>query len=298
MKATLEQARSMLVFAQVIEQGNFNAAAKQLGLTRAVVSYRVKKLESRLGIKLLNRSTRVLTLTEAGKIYYESCHIITEQMMMVQQKIDSLRSEPEGKLTITCPVNAGLQLIVPALNTFRNLYPKIQLDLQLTDDVVNIMQEGIDLAIRGAPLMDSGLQAKHLASLTTSLYGAPSYFRKHDRPKQPTDLNNHQWVIYKLGSNQLELTKGERSYSIKVEGAVSTNNAAARTAFVEGGHGLARIPDYDATPKVKSGTLEKILDDYALPSIEVYAVFPPGTASSKKLRLLLDFLQDYLRRIY
>lgn len=297
MKLSFEQLRSMVVFAQVVEQNSFSTAAKQLGLTRAVVSYHIKKLESQLGIKLLNRSTRALTLTEAGKVYYESCHIIAEQAVVARQKVDHFKNEPEGVLKITCPVNVGLALMVPALNKFRSLYPKIIIDIHLTDDVINIMQDGFDLAIRGAPLLDSGLQAKLLSRLTTCLCGAPEYIRKHGKPNSPTDLNKHDWVIYKLSANNLELTKGERSYSIKVHGPISTNNAAARTAFVEGGHGLARIPNYDAIPKIKNGTLEKILDDYELPPIDIYGVFPPGTASSKKLRLILDFLEDYLKNL-
>lgn len=297
MDLSFEQLKSMVVFAQVVERGSFSGASRHLGLTRAVVSYHVKKLESQLGMKLLNRSTRSQALTEAGKVYYESCHIIAEQATSAQQKVNNLKNEPEGLLKITCPVNVGLQIIVPALSKFKNIYPKIELDVQLTDDVVNIMQEGIDLAIRGAPLLDSGLQATHLSTFSTCLCGSPDYFRIHGRPTTPADLNRHEWVIYKLNTNNFELTKGDRSYTVKIHGSFSTNNAAARTAFVEGGHGLGRIPNYDAIPKVKSGTLEKVLEDYEFPAIEVYGVYPPGTTTSKKLRLLLDYLQDYFNRL-
>jgi DNA-binding transcriptional LysR family regulator len=163
----------------------------------------------------------------------------------------------------------------------------------LTDEVVNIMKEGIDLAIRGAPLPDSGLQASKLATLKTCLCGAPNYFLKHGRPKKPADLSEHKWVIYKLTSGVLTLKKNSRSFSIETRGSISTNNAAARTAFVEAGHGLARIPVYDAQPKIQAGTLEAVLDDYIFNDINVYGVFPPGTANSKKLRLLLNFLKEY-----
>lgn len=296
MKLSFEQLKSMVVFAQVVKEGSFSSAAKHLGLTRAVVSYHIKKLESHVGMKLLNRSTRSLSLTEAGEAYYESCNIITEQAAAAQQKIDSLKREPEGRLKITCPINVGIQLIVPALNTFSHLYPKIEFDMQFTDDVINIMQKGIDLAIRGSPLPDTGLQALHLLTLPTSLYGSPEYIRKFGTPRSPTDLEKHKWVIYTPGPNVINLTRKGKSHSVKVQGLISTNNATSRTAFVEGGHGLARIPDYDATSKMKAGTLQKILEDYELPEINVYGVYPPGTASSKKLRLLLDFLKDDLPR--
>jgi len=286
----------MVVFAQVVQQGSLTGAAKHIGLSRAVVSYHIKKLETQLGVKLLNRSTRSIALTEAGQGYYERCRIIAEQAETANRQIENLKNEPVGLLKITCPVNVGLQTIVPALNEFKQLYPKIELDVMLTDEVVNIMQEGIDLAIRGAPLLDSGLQASKLSTLQTVLCGSPEYLNKHGRPSKPSELDQHNWVIYKLTSGVLELTQGSRSYSVKVNGSISTNNAAARTAFIEGGHGLGRIPTYDAQPKIKNGTLEAVLEDYQLANIDIYGVFPPGTTGSKKLRLLIDFLKDFFAK--
>ena len=297
MKLSFEQLKSMVVFAQVIEQGNLTAAAKHIGLSRAVVSYHIKKLESQLGVKLLNRSTRSISLTEAGAEYYQSCRIIAEQATTANQQIENLKNEPEGLLKITCPVNVGMQIVVPALSEFRRLYPKIELDIMLSDEVVNIMQEGIDLAIRGAPLPDSGLQASKLSTLPTCLCGSPNYFKKHGRPLTPSDLEQHDWVIYKLTSGAIELTKGSRSYSVAIKGSISTNNAAARTAFIEGGHGLGRIPLYDAWPKVQAGLLEIVLEDYQLKNIDIYGVFPRGSTGSKKLRLLLDFLKKYFIKL-
>ena len=293
MDVSFEQLKSMVVFAQVIDQGSLSAAAKHLGLSRAVVSYHLKKLEAQLGIKLLNRTTRTINLTEAGQAYYERCHVIADQASAANQQIESFKNEPIGLLKITCPVNVGLQIVVPALNEFKKIYPKIKLDVMLTDDVVNIMKEGIDLAIRGAPLPDSGLQAIKLATLETCLCAAPEYLRQYGHPKKPADLSNHQWVIYKLTADVVTLSKGSRSFSITTTGSISTNNSAARTAFVEAGHGLGRIPMYDALPKIKDGTLEMVFDDYTFNDINVYGIFPPGTANSKKLRLLLDFLSAY-----
>jgi len=293
MNISFERLKSMVVFAQVIEQGSLSAAAKHLGLSRAVVSYHLKKLEEQLEVKLLNRTTRSINLTEAGQAYYERCHAIAEQASAANRQIENVKTEPTGLLKITCPVNVGLQTIVPALNEFKKIYPKIELDVMLTDEVVNIMKESIDLAIRGAPLADSGLQAIKLATLKTCLCGSPDYFLQYGEPTSPADLANHQWVIYKLTPSVLNLTKDSRSYSVVSKGSISTNNAAARTAFVEAGHGLARIPIYDAWPKIKAGTLKTVLDDYVFNDINVFGVFPPGTANTKKLRLLLNFLKEY-----
>ena len=297
MNVSFEQLKSMVVFAHVVEQGNLTAAAKHIGLSRAVVSYHIKKLESHLGVKLLNRSTRSISLTEAGAEYYQSCRIIAEQASTANQQIENLKNEPEGLLKITCPVNVGLQIVVPALNEFHRLYPKIELDIMLSDEVINIMQEGIDLAIRGAPLPDSGLQASKLSTLPTCLCGSPDYFKKNGRPTTPSDLYLHDWVIYKLTSGVIKLTKNNRSYDVTITGSISTNNAAARTAFIEGGHGLGRIPLYDAWPKIQAGLLEIVLDDYQLNDIDIYGVFPPGSTTSKKLRLLIDFLKEYFTKL-
>jgi DNA-binding transcriptional LysR family regulator len=293
---SFEQLKSMVVFSHVVEQGSFSAAAKHIGLSRAVVSYHIKKLEQQLGITLLNRSTRSIMLTQAGSDYYQRCRIIAEQASAANQQIENVKNEPEGLLKITCPVSVGLHTIVPALDQFRKLYPKIELDLMLTDEVVNIVKEGIDLAIRGAPLADSALQARKLAVLETCLCGSPEYFERYGRPTTPSELADHTWVIYKLTSNKLILEKAGRSHTIEVKGAIATNNASARTAFVEGGQGLGRIPTYDAWPKIKAGRLQSVLDDYQLKAINVYGVFPPGAASSKKLRLLIDFLIQFFAK--
>ena len=296
MDVSFEQLKSMVVFAQVVEQGSLSAAAKQIGLSRAVVSYHLKKLESHLKVKLLNRSTRSISLTEAGAMYYQRCRIIAEQANQANQQIENLKSEPEGKLKITCPVNVGLQLIVPALNDFRGLYPKIELDVKLSDEVDNIIKGGFDLAIRGAPLKDSGLQASKLATLATCLCASPEYLLKNGKPKNPSELIRHDWVLYQQTASTFNISKGKRSFDVITTGSISTNNAAARTAFVEAGHGLGRIPLYDALPKINAGLLERVLEDYLLADINIFAVFPPGSAETKKLRLLLTFLKDFIDR--
>lgn len=293
MKVSFEQLKSMVVFAQIVEQGSLTAAAKQLGLTRAVASYHLKKLETQLEITLLNRSTRTMALTEAGIAYYERCRIITEQANAANQQIENIKSEPQGLLKISCLVNVGMQLIVPAINTFKRQYPKIKIDLQLTDDVIDIIKNGFDFAIRGVALSDSNLQATKLTTMSTCICGAPEYFAHFGKPKTPLELAEHQWVVYQLGSKTLTLQKDGKKHDITMQGGLSTNNAAARTAFVEAGHGIGRIPLYDAWPKVQAGLLEIILDDYKSKDIELYGVFPPGAAGSKKLRLFIDYLKAY-----
>jgi DNA-binding transcriptional LysR family regulator len=159
--------------------------------------------------------------------------------------------------------------------------------------VVDIIKNGFDFAIRGVALSDSNLQATKLTTMSTCICGAPEYFAHFGKPKTPLELAEHQWVVYQLGSKTLTLQKDGKKHDITMQGALSTNNAAARTAFVEAGHGIGRIPLYDAWPKVQAGLLEIILDDYKSKDIELYGVFPPGAAGSKKLRLFIDYLKAY-----
>ena len=293
MKVSFEQLKSMVVFAQIVEQGSLTAAAKQLGLTRAVASYHLKKLETQLEVSLLNRSTRTMALTEAGVAYYEHCRVITEQANAANLQIENIKHEPQGLLKISCPVNVGMQLIVPAINDFKRLYPKIDIDLQLSDEVIDIIKGGFDFAIRGVALDDSNLQATKLATLATCLCGSVEYFNRQGLPKALTELSKHHWVIYQRSSRVLMLYKENKAFKVNLQGPISTNNAAARTAFVEAGHGIAKIPLYDALPKIQAGKLAIILEDYQTADIELYGVFPHGGAGSKKLRLLIDFIKNY-----
>ncbi|MDX1304326.1 LysR family transcriptional regulator [Photobacterium sp.] len=297
MDVSFEQLKSMVVFAQIIEQGSFSAAARQLGLSRGVVSYHLKKLETHIGIPLLNRTTRSISLTDAGQRYYQRCKNISDEAAAANQQIENLREEPEGKLIITAPVNISMYTIIPALDTFKKQYPKIEIDLNLTDEIVNIIQEGVDLAIRGAPLADSGLYARKLMTMKNILCGAPSYFSQYGLPHTPAELANHEWVVYKKTSRIQTLSKGSRSYNVRMQGSIATNSASARTAFVLGGHGIGRLPIYDAQPLITSGQLTPILEEYQLSDINIYGVYPPRAANSKKMRLLLAHLQEYLTKL-
>ncbi len=296
MSVSFDQLKSMVVFAQVVQHGSLASAARHLGLSRAVVSYHVKRLEKQLVVKLLNRSTRSMSLTDAGKQYYKSCRLIAEEAETANLRIENLRDEPEGKLKITCSVNIGLRVIVPVLTEFRVLYPLIEIDLILSDDVVDIVQEGIDIAIRGAPLEDSDLKATLLAEMQTHICASPAYLKKHGRPKTAEDLAEHRWVYYHKLPKHIVVNKGQRQYSVQIQGPVSTNNAAARTAFVEAGEGLGRIPEYDARPGINDGRLEILLPEYTLPSINFYSVFSSGATSSMKVSLLVEFLKKRFKK--
>lgn len=297
MDTSFEQLKSMIVFAHIVEQGSFSAAAKKLGISRGVVSYHLKKLELHIGVPLLNRTTRSFSLTAIGEQYYQRCQRIQEEAALAHQSIENTRDEPEGKLTISAPINLSQYTLIPALNQFKRLYPKIELHVNLTDDVVNIVQEGVDLAIRGAALVDSGLHARKLMTIDTLLCATPTYLQQHGTPKHPSDLGRHQWVMYSKGAKILTLSQGQKTYSITQQGGLYTNSAQARTAFVLGHHGIGKLPWYDAKPWIANGQLIPILTDYQLAPIVVYGVYPPRASQTKKMQLLLNHLSEAFRTL-
>ena len=293
MHLSFEQLKSMVVFSQVVKYGSLIGASRHLGISRAVVSYHIKQLEKSLDVKLLNRSTRSMSLTEEGKIYYESCKTIADEAEVASRKIENMKNEPEGKLTITAAVNLGTRVIAPLLAKFLLIYPRIEVNLTLTDEVVNIVHEGIDIAVRGAPLEDSELKSTLLSEVKTYICASPDYLRKHGVPETPKDLSGHNWVCYNQLPQVISLSKNHRHHEVQMKGSIITNNGSARTTLVEAGVGLGRIPEYDAMPGIEQGKLILLLSNYQLPSIKFYAVFSNGATSSKKIKIFIEFLRNH-----
>lgn len=289
----LNELRGMLIFARVVEAGSFSAAAERLGVSRAVVSYQIKQLEQRLGIRLLNRSTRRLSLTAAGRQYFDSCHRIADEAKTAHRLIQNLQDEPVGHLSIACPVNLGIQWIVPIVSEFRQRYPSIELDLNLSESLVNLIEEGIDLAIRAGPLVDSELKSIKLATSSRRMCAAPSYLRQRGRPQQLEQLADHEWIIYSRMSSQLNLIKDNKSYTLNIQGKLRTNNAAARLQFALAGHGIALLPHYDVYQALEKGELIELFSEYQLPALDLFAVFPTGSTHTRASRLLLDMLREH-----
>ncbi|WKE66433.1 LysR family transcriptional regulator [Gallaecimonas kandeliae] len=300
MTLSFEQLKNMMVFSAVVKAGSFAEAARQLGLSRAVVSYHVKRLEAQLAVRLLNRTTRSLSLTEVGTQFFESCQRIAEEADLAQWRLEQLRDEPQGQLRLSAPTHLGSDFIVPALSEFRRRYPKIGITFSLTDEVLDLVEQGLDLAIRGTQgqLPDSSLIATPLTELRPIICASPAYLARHGQPRTPDDLEGHQWVLYKRTSPQLLLEKGGRQWRIKMSGMVETDNAAARTAFVLAGEGLGRLPGYVVREQLARGELVELLPDYRLPVIQIYAVYPPGATQSRKLAALVAFLKGYFATRY
>ncbi|WP_199611074.1 LysR family transcriptional regulator [Flocculibacter collagenilyticus] len=295
---TLDSIKAMLVFEKVVHYGSFAEAARRMGLTRAVVSYHVKRLETQLDVQLLHRNTRNISLTPAGALFYERCRLIASEAVAAKDELLSLSSNPVGTIRLTCSVNWGLKRIVPAVIAFRKQYPKIEVNLMLTDEVVNLVEEGIDLAFRGAPLQDSNLISRKIVSEPTVVVAANSMFDQSGTattlPKTIEELAQLDWVIYTPSAATLVLEKDGLEQRIKINGPVKTNNSAARLAFTLAGQGVSKLPLWTVKSYLDNGEMIELLPDYNTKDIDIYGVYPRRLGSANPVTLLIDFIKDRL----
>lgn len=294
----LDELRGMAVFATVVRCGSFAAAARALGLTRAVVSHHVRVLESKIGVPLAQRSTRSFSLTPAGDAFRVHCERLLDEAHDGLRGMELLRAEPRGEVRITCSHHFGNRRILPKLLAFRSRYPSIRLHVAMNDANVDLVQQGIELAIRAGPLADSDLVARRLVSEATMLCAAPAYLRRHPVPTSVADLAQHRWVVYPPGQRSLKFHQDGQTVEIGVKGDIVTDSAAARLAFVLAGEGIARLPAYDAAQPVATGELVRVLPGLETAALEIFLVH--GRRLGPSARLLRDFLlasaQDDERR--
>ena len=289
----LDELRAMAIFATVVRSGSFAAAARALGLSRAVVSHHIGALEIKLGVPLAQRSTRSFSLTPAGEAFRVHCERLLDEAHDGIRGMELLRAEPRGEVRITCSHHYGSKRILPALLEFRRRYPAIRLHVAMNDANVDLVQQGIELAVRAGPLADSGLVARRLVSEPTLLCASPAYLRRYRAPASITELEQHRWVLYPPTQRTLNARLDGRAVQLNVKGDVATDSAMARLAFVLAGEGIARLPAYDAAALLASGELVQILPDVETAALEIYLVHSRRVGPSA--RLLRDFLLDGVR---
>ncbi len=283
----------MVIFARVVETGSFSAAARRMGVSRAVVSYQINQLEKRLGVRLLNRSTRRVSITSAGRQYRSYCQRVASDAEAAHAAMRSLRNEPAGRITLACPVNLGIRWVIPVVNAYKSRYPKVELDVRFSDSTANVIGEGVDLAIRAGPLADSDLVAVQLATIRRRLCAAPSYLQLHGAPRSVDHLKDHQWVIYSVAAQEVSLRLRQRQIEVPMRGSIRTDNANARRALVIAGHGLAVLPAYDADVPLRDGRLVELFPEYTASPLTLFAVYPSGATRSRAVRLLLDSFREH-----
>lgn len=291
----MDRFNNMTVFVAVVNEQGFTAAAEKLGLSRAQVSKLVMQLESHLGTRLLNRTTRRISLTETGRIYYERCKLILDDIEEVESIASQQTIKPSGKLSLSVPTSFGILHLNEAIPHYLKQYPDVQISVKLADRFVDVVSEGFDLVIRIAELGDSSLIARKLAPCQLALCASPDYLAKHGVPERPQDLINHQCLMYSNHSkpDTWVLHGANGSESIKVNGPVTADNGDMLKSFAVSGLGIAFLPTFIVASDLQDGRLQEILPDFSRSEISIYAVFPSRRYLSAKVRTFVDFLSEY-----
>ena len=282
----------MALFVAVVNNGSFSAAADRLGLSRAQVSKAVAQLEQHLGSRLLNRTTRRTSLTDIGRIYYERCSAILQDIDELEDMTGDQVGRLQGRLSLSAPTSFGIAHLNPLISGFLQLNPEVQISLSLTDRMINVVEEGFDLVIRIAELDDSSLIARKLAPCKRVFCAAPAYIEQHGSPKVPQDLAIHHCLIY---SNELRpdtwiLHGPGGTESVRVNGPVCADNGDILKSAAIAGLGVTLLPTFIVGDALKTGQLKPVLTDYCPPEIAIYAVFPSRRYLSAKVRAFVDFL--------
>lgn len=286
---------AMAAFARVVEMGSFTAAARDLGLSTPVISKRISELEHKLGTRLLYRTTRKLSLTEAGSAFYRHCARLVEEAKLAEETVARLSETPRGLLRITAPVTFGTSQVAPAIPAFLALYPEINIEMVLNDRVVDLAEEGFDLAIRLTDTPQPNLAARRLISTNRIICASPDYWSRHGKPRTPEDLTRHNCILYAsvpmLNEWIFHGPAGEER--IQVHGNFWVNGPDALREVAVGGLGVIRLPSLTLNREIAEGRLETALDDYASPDTDIYAMYLPNRYLSKKIRVFIDFLADW-----
>jgi len=281
----------MRTFVAVVTAGSFTAAAERLDMSTALASKYVGKLEERLGARLLNRTTRSLTLTEIGKVYCERCQQVIDDFDELEAAIQDRHAAPSGRLIVTAPVTFGEMYLTRAIADFLEEQPKISIDLRLTDRFAGLVDEGIDVAVRIAELEDSPLIARRLAPARIVACAAPSYLERHTTPTEPHELTNHGCIVDTNFRNSPLWTfkVAGKLTTVKVDGRFSVNSAGAARMMVLRGAGIGLIPTYAVGEDIKHGRLVVVLEKFESFNFGIYALYAHNRHLAAKVRAFVDF---------
>lgn len=281
------------VFVRVVETTSFTRAADKLGIAKSAVSKSVGRLEEQLGVRLLNRTTRRLSLTEAGSAFYGRTSRALAEIEAARLDAQHHQVEPSGTLRVAAPMSFGIAMVAPLLPSFMRQYPKVIVDLMLDDRQHDIVAEGIDVAIRISQLADSSLVARRLAPIRHVLVASPEYLRRRGLPATPDALREHDCLIYTLRASpqawQFVAADGTETV-VPVRGSFHANNGLALREALLAGHGIALMTSFAVGEDLLCGRLQRVLPEYSVPELSAYAVFHQRRHSAPKLRAFVDFL--------
>ena len=289
----MDNYRAMAIFVQVVDYGSFSAAAKKLGITKSAVSQQVSQLEEALGTRLLHRTTRQLNLTEAGEIYLEGCRQMIDAAEGANQKVGQYSKEPSGTLRISCSHDFAADHLVPLLGPFMDNHPKLSLEIDGSDEVINLVEEQVDLAIRIGHLNESGWIARKIGELQEVIVASPTYLERYGVPSEPSELANHYWVAFTRRTHPYQLylkgPNGNRQ-RVRLYGRASSNSAPSMREMIKTGMGLGQALRLNVMEELENGQLVEVLTDYRSDAIGIYAVYPQRAFLPHKVRAVIDYL--------
>jgi len=288
----MDKLTGMAVFSKVAERQSFTAAARDLGLSKSAVSKQVQRLEDRLGVRLLNRTTRRLHLTESGQAFYDRARRVVEEAENAEEAVMRLHDEPRGTLRINAPVVFAVRHLAPCLPEFMNRYPHLALDVAFNDRQVDMIEDGFDVGIRIAELEDSSLIARKLSPCRLAVVATPGYWDRCGRPAHPEDLINHDCLIYEKNQSPggWPFDGPDGRFRVQVKGRMHGDNGDALLELARAGLGVYLCPTFISGDSIASGHLEQVLEDYEPLGISVYAIWPHNRHLSTKVRTFVDFL--------
>ncbi len=292
----MDKLQAMEVFVQVVDAGGFTRAAENLQLPKATVSTLVRNLETSLAVKLLNRTTRQISLTADGAAYYERCLRILADVRDAEDSLSKTQASPSGRLRVDVPAAMGRHLLMPSLPQFLARYPDIHLEVGCSDRPVDLIEEGVDLAVRGGILADSTLIARRIGQLHFVTCAAPSYIAPHGRPQHPNDLQQHDCVNYfsaKTGKiAEWDFAKDGKRIQMRVPGRIAVNDSNAYMTATLSGMGVAQMAAFAICPYLQSGELELLLEDWTIDPLPLHVVYPQNRHLSAKVRVFVEWISE------
>lgn len=285
---------SMRVFAAVVETRSFAAAADRLAISRAMASKHIAQLEERLGTRLLHRTTRKIGLTESGISYFERCSQILQEIDEAETEAANLTIKPRGILRVTMPVSFAVRHVAPVIAKFLEIYPEVHVEASLSDRKTDLIEEGLDLALRIGRSLEPGLIAREIAKDRLVICAAPSYFENRRIPTSPKDLPDHDCFLYTYAAvgNEWKMTGPDGEHVVKVAGRLRANNGDFITQAVRDGIGLMCQPRFIVGDDLRAGRLIEVLPDYSFAPIGIYAVYPSRRHLSAKIRAFVEFITE------
>ncbi|BBP43260.1 LysR family transcriptional regulator [Thiosulfativibrio zosterae] len=292
------QLEEIEIFIRVVEAGGVGKAAEQLNMAKSAVSRRLADLEARLGIKLISRTTRTSNLTEAGRLYYEKSLRWLEALEEMNHEVSNQNAYLMGSLRMSVPLSFGLLHLKPAIEAFAKQHPQLHLEIDFTDRKVNLIEEGLDLALRIGRLQDSSIQARKLFRAQLGLYASPDYLAEKGEPKTFEDLEHHAILRYSNDPNpKLEMTDANgQLYEMPIKGNMSANNGEFLRDMAAAGQGLVVLPSFIAWQAEQQGALKRILPDFGIADVAGYLVYPQNRYLPQKSRLFIDYLAAYFAK--